>query len=61
MTPHMSLPISTTTNCDLFKTPTLYNDNTYIAANGQTIMNTGADYIYYLNIINSMQTKFKER
>ena len=34
VTPHMSLPINTTTNCDLFKTPTLYNDNTYIAANG---------------------------
>ena len=34
MTPHMSLPISTTTNCELFKTLTLYNDNTCIAANG---------------------------
>ena len=30
----MSLPISTTTNCELFKTPALFDDNAYIAANG---------------------------
>ena len=34
VTPRMSLPISTTTNCELFKTPILYDNNAYIAANG---------------------------